>query len=156
VGAGEQLAATIYEYRSQPMELTRIFDCQVHYAPTHHTREEAEFRDALLALHTGCIISKASYDRVLTAIRLIPGCLGDEGMQFVFERFTGLSTSVTRFHQSIAIPLNLFLDNFVSTFDLGFWSMGDVGLLFLHTLPCINAMFCRINMRFSFSTLTRS
>jgi len=159
VGAGEELAPTIYEYRrpdGQPMELTRISDCQVNYVATHHTREETEFRDALLALHTGCIISRASYDRTLTASRLIPGRLGNDGVQYIFERFTGLSTSVTKFHPSIAVPLNLFLDDFVSTFDLGFWSIGNVGLFSLRTLPCIDAILCRINTRFTFSTPTRS
>jgi hypothetical protein len=140
VRAGERLVATIYEYRrldGQPMDLTRICDCQIKSVPTHPTREEAEFRDSILAQHTKCIISRASYDRTLTASHLIPACLGDDGVEYIFERFTGLSTPVTRHHPSIAVPLNLFLDAFVATFGLGFWNSGDVCLFSLHNLPCI-------------------
>ncbi len=156
VAVGEELASTIYEYRrldGQLMDLTRICDCQIDpvAAPT---REEAEFRKTFLAQHTECIISRASYDRILTASHLIPACLGDEVVQYIFERFTGLSNSVTRHHQSTVVPLNLFFDAFVAAFNLGFWNRGDVCLFSLHTLPCINVVLCRMNTKFMFSYRT--
>jgi len=141
VAAGEQLQPTIYEYRrldGQPMDLTRICDCQIDSMSTRHTREEAEFRNAIPTQHIECIISRASYDRTLTSSHLIPACLGDAGVQYIFERFTGLSNPVTRHHQSITIPLNLFLDAFVASFELGFWNTGDVCISSLCTLPCID------------------
>ena len=117
----------------------------------HPSREEVAFRDTFLAQHTQCIISQVSYDRVLTASHLIPACLGDDVVQYIFKRFTGLSNPVTRHHQSIVVPLNLFFNTFVAAFNLGFWHRGDVRFFSLYTLPCVNAVLCRMNTKFMFS-----
>jgi len=132
------------------MDLTRICDCQINRVVDPPTQEEEEFRDTFLEEHTECIISRASYDRILTASHLIPACLGDDVVQYIFKHFTGLSNPVTRHHQSTAVPLNLFFDAFVAAFDLGFWNRGDVRLFSSHTLPCINVVLCRMNTKFTF------
>ena len=49
----------------------------------------------------------------------------------MFHRFTGLPTAVTRYHQSVGVALNLYLDAFVDKFYMGFFDMGNVG-----SLPC--------------------
>jgi hypothetical protein len=156
VGAGEELVSTIYEYRrldGQLMDLTRICDRHTDLVALP-TREELEFRDTFLAQHTECIISRASLDGILAASHLIPACLGDDVVQYIFERFTGLSNPVTKHHQSTAVPLNLFFNAFVTAFNLGFWNRGGVCLFSLRTLPCINVILCRMNTKFTFSYRT--
>jgi hypothetical protein len=162
VRAGERLVPTIYEYRrldGQAMELTRI--CDYHDKAKSEsmrsltTRHEKEFRKALLVRDLQCIVSQLSPLRMLSAARLIPRCLGDNGVQYIFQRFTGLSTPVTTYHQSMGVTVNLYLADLVDTFELGFWDMGNVGLLSLRTyvqLMCLS----RTNMRSTTLKTTRS
>jgi len=129
------LVPTIYEYRrldGQAMEPTRICDyhgkAKSESMTTHTTRDqEKEFRNALLVRHPQCIVSQLSIPRTLSAARLIPRCLGDNGVQYIFQRFTGLPTPVTTYHQSIGVTVNLLVADLMDTFELGFWDMGNVG-----------------------------
>jgi len=136
--AGEQLMSTIYEYRrldGRDMELTRICDCEISPETSRDLRnQETEFRDKVLARHPACVISQDSRPRMLRATQLIPISLGDDGVQYTFQRFTGLRTPVKTYHPSIPIPLNLLLDGIAETFGLGFWNMRNVGHLCLSTM----------------------
>ncbi len=165
VVVGEQLMSTIYEYRrldGRAMELTRICDYEISPETSRDMRnQETEFRDTVLARHPACVISRDLRPRMLRATQLIPISLGDEGVRYIFQRFTGLRSpaAVKTYHQSITIPLNLLLDGIAETFGLGFWNTRNVGLLLLVQLCRITVLvgLCRINMRSTFlKTRTRS
>ena len=126
VTAGEVLQPTIYEYRrvdGQSTEPTRICNRQDRSVTTNTSRDEVHIR------HPRCIISGQTRADFVTVSHLIPRRLGDIGVQAVFQRFTGLSTPVTRYHASLGVPLNLYLAQLADTFQLGFWDTGNVGPL---------------------------
>lgn len=164
VRTGERLVPTIYEYRrldGQPMEPTRICDyhdkAKSESMTTHTTRDqEKEFRNALLVRHPQCIVSQLSIPRTLSAARLIPRCLGDNQVQYLFQRFTGLPTLVTTYHQSIGVTVNLLVADLIDTFELGFWDMGNVGLLLSLPNRVALIVISRTNMRSTTSKMTRS
>ena len=139
VQAGEELRATIYEYRrsnNQPMAPTRVCPRQVNSETTNTSRDQAKaFRTALLKRHSSaCVVSGISRIRQLKASHLIPRRLGDNGVQSTFQLFTGLNTPVTRYHPSIGIPINSLLDDLVDVFEVGFWSTGNVSLISLYKI----------------------
>jgi hypothetical protein len=141
VGAGEQLAPTIYEYRrldGQPMEPTRISNRHCRFTLHPADNQATAFRASLLLQHPYCIISPTTtLPELLRASHLMPVRLGDQRLRHMFHRFTGVTTAVTRYHRSVGVSLNLCTDAFVDKFDIGFWDMGNVGSYFC-ALSCTN------------------
>ena len=104
----------------QAIELTTICDkAKIESMTTHTTRDrEKEFRNALLVRHPQCIVSQLSVLRLLSASRLIPRCLGDPWSPVYFQRFTGLPTLVTTYHQSTGVAVNLLVADLINTFGI--------------------------------------
>jgi len=139
VQAGEVLEATVYEYQrlnnDQPMVPTRVSLREMKSITTNDSQNEAaNFRTALLQRHgSTCVVSGIRRLVQLKASHLIPRRMGDNGVQSAFQLFTGLNTSVTRYHPSIGFLLCSSLDNLVSVYEVGFWGIGPVSLLSLYT-----------------------
>ncbi|KAF8813131.1 hypothetical protein BYT27DRAFT_7131819 [Phlegmacium glaucopus] len=125
---GEQLRATIYEFRPNNdalISLTRRSLRHMRSVTTNTSRPRATtFRDALLRRDGTCPISRHTVGSLMTASHLIPRRLGDHGVQSIVQRFTGLSTIVDRYDPAIGIPLFLSLDLLADTFQMGFWNNG--------------------------------
>ncbi|KAF9508913.1 hypothetical protein BS47DRAFT_1384578 [Hydnum rufescens UP504] len=89
---GEQLAATIYEFRPNNdvfVALTKVSARFPRSVTTATSRNQAmPFRTTLLERHQKCIITGEEDPLSLVASHLIPRRLGDAGVQSVFGRFT--------------------------------------------------------------------
>jgi len=94
VEPGEQLRATIYEFRPNdtPIMLSKMSLRQGRSVTTPNTsRPQAiAFRDALNARDGACIISQQTNHPALIGSHLAPKRLGDAGVQSVIQRFTDL------------------------------------------------------------------
>ena len=109
------LQPTIYEYRRVDNEAFE--HPQARSVTTYSSQDKASaFRASLLVRHPECIVSGQSYLSV-THLDLIPRRLGDIEVQAIFQRFTGLSFTVTRYHASIGLPLDLYAAVLVDTFQ---------------------------------------
>ncbi|KAF5373230.1 hypothetical protein D9615_007414 [Tricholomella constricta] len=128
VGFGEQLEATIYEFRLDNdalVALTRISLRPTRSVTTQTSAPRANmFRDTLLRRHQRCIITQSPIPSLLVASHLIPRRLGDAGVHATVERFTGDSNVLDRYDPIIGVPLLATLDLLVDTYHLGFWNTG--------------------------------
>ena len=127
---GEQLRATIYEFRpnNTPIMLSKISLRQARSVTTNVSRPQATaFHNALNARDGACVIS--TYSRPTIGSHLAPKRLGDSGVQSVIQRFTVSHAPVGRFHPTIGVLLLQTLDAYVDIFELGFWYHGPVSLL---------------------------
>jgi hypothetical protein len=133
---GEQLRATIYEFRPDndtPITLTRKSLRHSRSVTTKTSGARATtFRNALLRRDQACIITQHTMDALLVASHLIPRRLGDLGVQFVMQRFTGPSTISDRYDPAIGVLLFSPLDILAESYQLGFWNNGPVSLLIFH------------------------
>jgi hypothetical protein len=129
---GEQLRATIYEFRpdnNTPITLTRMSLRHIRSVTTNTSAPQATaFSGALLRRDQSCIITQNARQRVLAASHLIPKRLGDLGVQSVIQRFTGPSTIVGRYDPALGVSLFLSLDAYVDSYEVGFWNNGPVSL----------------------------
>ncbi|KIM83774.1 hypothetical protein PILCRDRAFT_87786 [Piloderma croceum F 1598] len=125
---GEQLRATIYEFRPNnniPITLTRKSLRHMRSVTTNTSAPQATaFSGALLRRDQSCIITQYTGRRVLAASHLLPRRLGDLGVQSVIQRFTGPSTIVDRYDPALGVSLFLSLDAYVDTYEMGFWTNG--------------------------------
>ena len=139
VAQGEQLRATIYEFRPDNdalVMLTQKSERHMRSVTTNTSSDRAaSFRDALLRRDRLCIISQQ--DRSMIASHLIPRRLGDNGVQAIIQRFAGSSTSLNRFDPTIGVFLFTGLDMCVDAYNLGFWNIGPVGLYVLYSILLI-------------------
>ena len=148
---GEQLRATIYEFRPNDNALIaltkRILRHTRSVTTNVSTPRATQFSHALRKRDRGCIITHQPMERVLISSHLIPRRLGNLGVQSVVQRFTGLATVVDRYDPAIGISLFSGLEPLVDSFELGFWNNGPVSLLPFYFLYTITSMFCvRPNM----------
>jgi hypothetical protein len=130
---GEQLGATIYEFRpnnSAFIALTKMSARHKRSVTTITSQDQAsQFHDTLYQRHGGCIISNTRRLKSLIASHLMPKRLGDAGVLSAFQRFTGSPTIIDRYNPLIGVPLLLTLDQMVDAYELGFWNCGPVSLL---------------------------
>jgi hypothetical protein len=135
---GEQLRATIYEFRpdkNTPITLTRRSLRPMRSVTTNSSAPQATaFSGALLRRDQSCIITQCAIQKVLAASHLIPRRLGDLGVQSVIQRFTGPSTIVDRYDPALGVSLFLPLDAYVDSYDVGFWNNGPVSLFIFRTV----------------------
>ena len=136
---GEQLRATIYEFRPNNDALITLTKMSLRQSRSVTTNTSipraAHFRNTLLQRHDRtCIISRQSYEKLLVASHLIPRRLGDIGVHSATQRFTGLPTIVDRYDPLIGVPLFSSLDILTDGYELGFWNYGLVSLLTFCTL----------------------
>ena len=133
VAQGELLRATIYEFRPDNdafITLSKISERQARSMTTSTSVPQATpFRETLLQRHNACVISGQTLRETLIASHLIPRRLGDDGVQSVFQRFTGSPDVINRYNPLIGVPLVGTLDMLVDIFRLGFWNCGPVSLL---------------------------
>jgi hypothetical protein len=104
--------------------------------------QTSQFRTTLVERHQQCIVPEAFDPLSLVASHLIPRRLGDAGVQFVFERFTGSSTIVDRFSPLIGVPLFSSLNAFVGAYKMSFWNSGPVSHPSCLPLHSIASIFC--------------
>ena len=137
---GEQLRATIYEFRPDSGAFIVITKMSLRHARSVTTNisvpRATEFRHALIQRDTECIISQHPPENMLVASHLIPRRLGNVGVQSVLQRFTGPSIPVDRYDPTVGVLLVSNLDVLADGYDLGFWNNGTVSLCTLHTLSC--------------------
>jgi hypothetical protein len=135
---GEQLRATIYEFRPDNdalIALTRMSLRHTRSVTTNTSRPRAtEFRNVLLRRHKTCIVSPHPLESLVIASHLIPRRLGDAGVQSAVQRFTGSSIIVDRYDPLVGVPLLATLDLLTDHYDMGFWNYGPVIFLTFHTL----------------------
>lgn len=134
VSPGENLRATIYEFRPANDALITLTQMSFRRRRTHTTEDSrprtTQFRTACLRRDQRCIITQHSR---IKASHLIPRCLGDAGVQSVFQRFTGLPATVDRYDPRMGVMLSPNLDSYVDSYDLGLWNNGPVSPLPCHT-----------------------
>ncbi|KAM6491347.1 hypothetical protein JOM56_013121, partial [Amanita muscaria] len=117
VEQGEQLRATIYEFRPDnnafitlsKISLRHGMSVAVNFSPPRATA----FRNALLARDGTCIISQNPLS--LIASHLVPKRLGDAAVTSVVQRFTGSDAAVTRFNPTLGVLLFRSLDDRVDS-----------------------------------------
>ena len=135
---GEQLRATIYEFRPNnniPITLTRKSLRHMRSVTTNTSAPQATaFSGALLRRDRSCIVTQYATRRVLAASHLLPRRLGDLGVQSVIQRFTGPSTIVDKYDPALGVSLFLSLDAYVDTYEMGFWTSGPVSLFICRTV----------------------
>jgi hypothetical protein len=135
---GEQLSATIYEFRPDndtPVTLTRRSLRHMRSVTTNTSAPQATaFRGALLRRDQSCIITQFARERLLAASHLIPRRLGDLGIRSVIQRFTGPSTIVDRYDPALGVSLILNLGAYVDGYEVGFWNNGPVSFFICHTV----------------------
>jgi hypothetical protein len=134
---GEQLRATIYEFRpdnNTPITLTRSLRHMRSVTTNTSAPQATAFSGALLRRDQSCIITRYAIQRVLVASHLIPRRLGDLGVQSVIQRFTGPSTIVDRYDPALGVSLFLSLDAYVASYEVGFWNNGPVSLFICRTV----------------------
>jgi hypothetical protein len=138
VNNGEQLRATIYEFRPDndtPIALTKISLRQARSVTTNTSAPRATaFRKDLLRRDQACIISQEPLPNLLIASHLIPRRLGDAGVRSALQPFTGSPATVDRYDLRIGVPLFQALDTLVNSYLVGFWNTGPVSLLIIPTL----------------------
>ena len=131
VEQGEQLRATIYEFRPDNdafITLSKMSLREGTSATTNTSQPRATaFRNAIHERDRKCIISQNPFS--LAASHLLPKRLGDAGVTSVVQRFTGSDAAVTRFDPTIGVLLVLPLDDRVRSYEVGFWNSGPVSLL---------------------------
>ena len=131
VEQGEQLEATIYEFRPDndvpitPTKMSLRDTRSVTSATPTSTNRATTFRSELLRRDRACIVTQTSRMETLIASHLIPRRLGDAGVQSAIERFTGAITPVDRYNSTVGVLLYMTLDVFVDSFRAGFWKNGD-------------------------------
>ncbi len=138
---GEPLMATIYEFRAinTPITLSKMSLRQETSVTSNTSRpQSAAFRQALLRRDGACVISRTSYPRMVTASHLAPRRLGDAGIRSVMQRFTGLPSTVNRYHHTLGVLLLKTLDSAADNYELGFWHCGPGVSLLSFDLYCIN------------------
>jgi hypothetical protein len=137
---GEQLRATIYEFRPDNgsfISLTRMSLRQSRSVTTNTSQPQAAaFRATLLARHPTCVISHHAIQRMLIASHLMPRRLGDAAIRSSVERFTGSPNIVQRYDPLLGVPLVSTLDTLVDGYELGFWNCGPVSHLTFSTPSC--------------------
>jgi hypothetical protein len=135
---GEQLRATIYEFRPDnniSITLTKRSLRHKRSVTTNTSAPQATaFSGALLRRDQSCIITQYTSQRVLAASHLIPRRLGVLGVQSIIQRFTGPSTIVDRFNPALGVSLFLPLDAYVDGYEVGFWNNGPVSLFICRTV----------------------
>ena len=150
VAHGEQLEATIYEFQPNNGVLvspTKMSLRQVRSVTTNTLESPSQataatlFRRDLVQHHGVCVITQHQLEEDLIASHLIPRRLGDAGVQFVTQRFTGSSTIVDRYDPLIGVPLVPNLNQLADRYQLGFWNNGHVSLL-TFILNYINIFVC--------------
>jgi hypothetical protein len=134
VGHGEQLAATIYEFRPNNLSgfltPTKISLRHNRSLTTNTSTPRAlAFRNLLLRRDVDCIITHDPIPTTLVSSHLIPRRLGDAGVQDIIHRFTGSPIQVARYDPTIGILLFTALDIHADNYNLGFWYSGTVSLL---------------------------
>jgi hypothetical protein len=120
---GEQLRATIYEFRLNNNTLIALAKRSRHTrSVTTNTSvpRATQFRTALLRRDQACIITHDTMERLLIASHLIPRRLGDLGVQSVVQRFTGLATIVDRYNPAIRVSPNCMTNELESSPSSGF------------------------------------
>jgi hypothetical protein len=141
---GEQLRATIYEFRpdnNSPITLTKRSLRHNRSVTTNTSAPQATaFSGALLRRDHSCIITQYTSQRVLAASHLIPRRLGVLGVQSIIQRFTGPSTIVDRFNPSLGVSLFLPLDAYVDSYEVGFWNNGPVSLYLPYCITFIHIL----------------
>jgi len=155
---GEQLMATIYEFRPDNDAFITLTKMSLRHARSVTTNTSAPratpFRNALLQRHQACIITRTPLQMTLIASHLIPRRLGDAGVQSAFQRFTGSPAIIDKYDPLIGVPLVATLGILVDGYQIGFWNCGPVSLLasilyrvnILHTgsaEPICHPQFCR-------------
>ena len=135
---GEQLRATIYEFRpdnNTPIALTKMSLRHMRSVTSNTSAPRATaFNAALLRRDRSCVITQYAIQRVLAASHLIPRRFGDLGVQSIIQRFTGPSTIVDRYDPALGVSLFLTLDAYVDSYDVGFWNNGPVSLFIFRTV----------------------
>jgi hypothetical protein len=135
---GEQLQATIYEFRpdnNTPIALTRSSLCHMRSVTTNTSAPQATaFSGALLRRDQSCIITQYAIQRVLAASHLIPRRLGNLGVQSIIQRFTGPSTIADRYDPAVGISLFLSFNAYVDSYEVGFWNNGPVSFFICRTV----------------------
>lgn len=143
VHQGEQLKATIYEFRpnnNAHITLTQISLRQMRSVTTNTSEDRASvFRNALTLRDQTCVISHTPIHTI--ASHLIPRRLGDAGVRHVMTRFAGsASAQLDRYDPTIGILLYGPLDQFTDTYKLGYWNVGVSPLPIIITLQTIYAV----------------
>ena len=135
---GEQLRATIYEFRSNndaPIMLTKMSLRHTRSVTSNTSIPQATpFRNALLRRDRVCIITQQARALLLVASHLIPRRLGDAGVRSVCQRFVDSSTIVDRYDSRVGVLLLVTSGLMVDAYELGFWNHGPVSLLTFHPL----------------------
>ena len=138
VSPGENLTATIYEFRRANdalITLTQIsHPQQTERSHTTNTSQPrvTQFQTACLQRDRACIVLSRNPGGI--ASHLIPRRLGDAGVRAVFQRFTPEPVAVVdRYDPRLGVMLSRNLDSLVDTYDLGFWNTGRVSPLTYRT-----------------------
>jgi hypothetical protein len=139
VSPGENLTATIYEFRRANNALITLTQISLPRQRSHTTNNSKtranQFRTACLRRDQTCIIISRTSRAI--ASHLIPRRLGDAGAGAVFQRFTPPGSAVVdRYDPQLGVMLSRNLDSLVDTYDLGFWSTGRVSPLTCCTPLC--------------------
>ncbi|KAM6493646.1 hypothetical protein JOM56_010007 [Amanita muscaria] len=117
VGQGEQLRATIYEFRPDNNAFLTLSKMSLRQGASRTVNisqpRPTAFRNAIRARDGTCIISQTSFS--LIASHLVPKRLGDAGVTFVVRRFTGSDAVVTRFNPALGVFLFQPLDTRVDS-----------------------------------------
>ncbi|KAM6493658.1 hypothetical protein JOM56_010019 [Amanita muscaria] len=126
VEQGEQLKATIYEFRPDNnafITLSRMSLREGTSATTNTSQPQATaFRNMINERDGKCIISQTPWS--VAASRLVPKRLSDAAVTSVVRRFTGSDAAVTRFDPTLGVLLFLPLDDRVGSYEVGFWNSG--------------------------------
>ena len=140
VSPGENLTATIYEFRLANDALITLAQMSIphqrYHNPNNSNPQATQFQTTCLQRDQTCIIVSRTSRSI--ASHLIPRCLGDAGVQTVFQRFTpmGSAALVDRYDPRLGVMLSRNLDALVDTYDLGFWNIGCVSPLTCCTPVC--------------------
>jgi len=132
VSPGENLTATIYEFRRANNALITLTQMCLPQQTSHTTNDSkiraTQFQTACLQRDQTCIIISRTSRAI--ASHLIPRRLGDAGVGAVFQRFNPPGSAIVdKYDTRLGVMLSRNLDPLVHTYDLGFWSTGHASPL---------------------------